>query len=485
MMTALLVVSLLLQLTAVLLALRLIRVTGGRSAWILIAAGIVLMAVRRAITLYRILSGDPTIKADPAVEWVALGISALMAAGIALIAPIFLSYRRSEAALAASEKERRGLEAQFLQAQKMEALGRLAGGVAHDFNNLLTVVLGYADNGLRSLPDSHPVRRDLAEIQTAGKRASDLTRQLLTFSKSQPMLNRTVDLNAAVSGIETLLRRVIGEDVRLQVSLKARPGWIACDPVHLEQILMNLAVNARDAMPKGGELSIETFRSPAPEGAPAERVGLIMRDTGIGMSPEIRSRIFEPFFTTKPNGEGSGLGLTTVYGLVTQRGGTVEVESAPGRGSSFKILFPPAAEPRAAADVPPAPAAEVERKTAVVLVVEDEAAIRELVNLTLTDAGYRVLKAADGEAALQVARAHPDTIDLLLTDAVMPRMGGVKLARLLSQERPGLRVLVVSGYAEESMDGQPGLEFLAKPFSPVELLRRVALLLQKPVTTPS
>ncbi|NUN48366.1 MAG: response regulator [Candidatus Brocadiae bacterium] len=485
MVTAAVIVSLLLQLTAAALSLRLIRVTGRRSAWILIASAILLMAVRRGITLFRILSGDETLLPDPAVEGVALAISAFMAVGIALIGPLFEAHNRSAAALAASEGERRKLEARMLQAQKMEALGRLAGGVAHDFNNLLTIVLGYADEAIRRLPADDPLQKNLTEIRGAGRRAADLTRQLLAFSRHQPVQAALIDLNDVVSKTEAILRRVLGEDIRLLVTAAPAPALILADAGQIDQVLVNLAVNARDAMPAGGMLRIGLSHVDAPDQSPSGQVVLTVQDTGCGMSPDVRARIFEPFFTTKPAGKGTGLGLMTVYGIVTQFAGTIQVDSAPGEGTTFRIAFPAGSgeQVRAGSGVrAPAPAA-----AATVLVVEDEAAILRLVAATLRGEGHTVLEAADGQAALAAARDCPGPIDLLITDSVMPHMSGGELSRTLAQERPGLRVLVVSGYLETAASESPDTPFLRKPFTPDDLLRKVEEVLrsQGPAAPPA
>ncbi|MCI0343590.1 MAG: response regulator [Planctomycetales bacterium] len=391
--------------------------------------------------------------------------------------------------------ERRGLESQLRQAQKMEAVGRLAGGVAHDFNNVLTGILGYADLTLRALPPDAPYRADLEEIRKLGERAAGLTRQLLAFSRQRPVELRVLDLNTVVSGTEPMLRRLIGEDVRLSFVLASRAGRVRGDPGQIEQVVMNLVVNARDAMPGGGKLAIETSDVVLEEDYARTHVGaragphvlLAVTDTGVGMRPEVLSHLFEPFFTTKEPGKGTGLGLSTVYGIVRQGGGHVGVYSEPGRGSTFKVYLPAAeGPPEGTAPAPPAPVAL--RGSETVLVVEDETGLRELARRILIEAGYRVLEARDGREALVLAVKEPGLIHLLLTDVVMPEMGGPQLARKLASARPDMRALFVSGYTEHGAEQAGPLEagalFLPKPFGRDQLLRKVREVLDAPSRPP-
>ncbi len=376
--------------------------------------------------------------------------------------------RRAEQALRESE-------AQLRQAMKMEAVGRLAGGVAHDFNNLLTAVLGHADLALARLPSHDPLAEDLREIKAAGARAAGLTRQLLAFSRKQVLEPRIVDVNAVVMGLVKMLRRTIGEDLELVTRLAPDLGRVRADPVQLEQVLLNLAVNARDAMPDGGRLTIETANA-----GPLVRVSV--SDSGVGMSQEVLSHLFEPFFTTKEQGKGTGLGLATVYGIVQQSGGTIAVESTPGQGTTFIVDFPRVEGEAIAAEAPGGAATRTGWET--ILLVEDDEAVRALTRRVLEQQGYRVLTATSGEAGLALARATREPIHLLLTDVIMPGLSGPKLADLLLAERPGIRVIYTSGYAANTLEQRVGMgadaAFLQKPFTPEQLVRRVQAVFEGP-----
>ncbi|MFO0852548.1 MAG: ATP-binding protein [Gemmataceae bacterium] len=385
--------------------------------------------------------------------------------------------------------DRRRLEDQLRQAQKMEAVGRLAGGIAHDFNNLLTVILGFSDTLLAENDLPAAVRPRVEEIRRAGERASGLTRQLLAFSRREVVAPRLVSVDAVVRGVEGMLRRVIGEDIRVETALGAGPAAVWADPGRLEQVLMNLAVNARDAMPAGGRLTIETGPvevrpgDPPPAGLrPGEYVRLAVTDTGVGMPPEVAARAFEPFFSTKEPGRGTGLGLAVVHGVATQAGGAAAVASAPGRGTTVTVYLPRAAGPAPQPDQPGRKAA-APRGTETVLLVEDEPGVRALAGQALRAAGYTVLEAADGAAAVRAAHGHPGPIHLLVTDVVMPGENGRAVADRLRQSRPGLRVLYVSGYTDDTVVHhgvqQAGVEFLQKPFTPSVLAQRVRAVLDK------
>jgi len=384
--------------------------------------------------------------------------------------------------------DERKLQAQLRQAQKMEAVGRLAGGVAHDFNNLLTVIKGNAGLLLDDLPPGSPLREDVEEIDRASQRASDLTRQLLAFSQRQVLQPRVVDLNAAVVEMKRMLRRLIEENVSIEVTLAPGAVRVTADPGQVEQVVLNLAVNARDAMPHGGVVEIVTSVASVPpeprSGWPyyvvaGEYVRLEVCDSGVGMEPHVLQHLFEPFFTTKPAGKGTGLGLSTVYGIVKQSGGYVWAETEPGAGSRFTVLLPRAdadaeAAAPAAGEASPAAAAGA---GATVLLVEDEELVRALARRVLARAGYRVLEAGGGHEALEVAAAHAGDIDLLLTDVVMPGGGGPHLARAMARVRPSTRVLFMSGYPGDAIThhGLPlDVDLLAKPFAPATLLHRVA-----------
>jgi PAS domain S-box-containing protein len=387
----------------------------------------------------------------------------------------------------------RQTEEQLRQAQKMEAVGRLAGGIAHDFNNLLTVIGANASMLLQDAPEASQEREDLQEIRSAADRAAGLTRQLLAFSRKQIIQPCVLDLNTVVGDTQKMLSRVIGEDVRLQTALEPRLRPVLADAGQMEQIILNLAVNARDAMPGGGTLTVETRTATVAEHAaplypgaePGDQaVVLTVRDTGHGMDGETKARIFEPFFTTKGPGQGTGLGLSTVYGIVQQSGGDIRVRSEPGRGTSFQIYLPcarasvlPAADDTRA----PLPAAAASET---ILLVEDEPAVRRLGRRILERGGYAVVEAGSAAAALDLADRHPGPIHLLLTDVVMPGMSGKALADRLGGRMPRLRVLFTSGYTDDAIVQhgvlEPGIAFLEKPFTPDVLLRRVREVLGTP-----
>jgi two-component system cell cycle sensor histidine kinase/response regulator CckA len=386
-------------------------------------------------------------------------------------------------AIAEDVTDRRALEDQFRQAQKMEAVGRLAGGVAHDFNNLLMVISGYAEVMLAKLVEEHPLRDKAVAIQQASDRATTLTRQLLAFSRKQLLELKVVDVNTIVEDMERLLRPLIGENVRLSTKLAPEAGHTRADAGQLEQVLMNLVVNAKDAMPKGGKLTIctenivldETHRREQTFIRPGNYVVLSVSDTGMGMNKETQSRIFEPFFTTKEKGKGTGLGLSTVYGIVKQTGGYVMVQSEEGRGTTFQIYLPRVEE---AAEIHAAPVARAAvGGTETVLLVEDEESVRQLVRETLISKGYRVIEAEHGEAGLAAAAKHQGKIDLVITDVVMPGMGGRELVKQLTQTRPETRVLYLSGYTEDAIVSEGTIEsgtaFLQKPFTLQNLSRKV------------
>jgi hypothetical protein len=367
-----------------------------------------------------------------------------------------------------AEAERRRLEEQLRQAQKMEAVGRLAGGVAHDFNNLLTVVRGRSQLLLRRLAPDDPLRQTIETIDRTAEQAVGLTSRLLAFSRRQTPQPRVIELNAVVSGVETMLRRVIGEDIELVMTLDPAAGSVRADPAQLEQVIVSLAVNARDAMPQGGRLTIETSTS-------GSHAVFSVADTGVGMSPEVQARLFEPFFTTKERGQGTGLSLATVYGIVNQAGGHITVASEPGRGSVFRTSLPrveehPAARPARRTSVRP-------RGIETILVVEDEDGVRALTQEILVDYGYTVLTAAGPNEALAVAARHSGPIDLIVTDVIMPEMSGIDLARRIQAERAGIRVLYMSGYVEHpaldqaALDPEAGL--LLKPFTAEALAAQV------------
>ncbi|HSG82195.1 MAG TPA: PAS domain S-box protein [Gemmatimonadota bacterium] len=388
--------------------------------------------------------------------------------------------------------ERRQLELQLHQSQKMEAIGQLAGGVAHDFNNVLTVILSNAELLLRGLGPEDPRRAELSDIREAAQRAASLTRQLLAFSRKQVLKPRVLNLNDVVSSIEKMLGRLIGEDIELVTMLDSELWSIEADPGQIEQIIMNLAVNARDAMPEGGRLSIETGNLEIDERfarahypiTPGHYAMLVVCDTGEGMDAETRSRIFEPFFTTKQMGKGTGLGLSTVYGIVKQSGGFIWAYSEPGLGTTFKIYFPQVVQAAAAFERREGVSA-LEHAAETVLLVEDEASVRSLARRILREEGYVVLEAQSAVEALKVSLAHAGPIQLLLTDLVMPELNGRDLAEKLAARREDMRILFMSGYTDHAVfrDGDKQLDdnFLQKPFTPESLVRKVREVLDAPV----
>jgi len=388
------------------------------------------------------------------------------------------------AGMAIDTTDRKQLEGQLRQAQKMEAIGQLAGGVAHDFNNLLTVISGYSELLQHHLSADETLRKHAEQIKIAGDRASALTRQLLAFSRQQVLRTVVLDLNSAVTDLLQMLPRLIGEHIELNTVLDPRPTFVKADPGQLEQVLLNLAINARDAMPSGGTLTIETANVALNEAAchrlgtisPGDYVRLMVRDSGCGMDTATQTRIFEPFFTTKDVGKGTGLGLATVYGIVTQSRGAISVNSAPGRGASFAVYFPAsqAAEEQpkdGATHTDPPPGWET------VLVVEDQQSVRGFVRNLLMLNGYRVLEAADGSEAMRICRQHPGEIQLVVTDLVMPGMSGRELAERIAKEQPEVKVLYMSGYTDDSVVhagvAEAGIVFLQKPFSPTTFTHKV------------
>jgi two-component system cell cycle sensor histidine kinase/response regulator CckA len=376
------------------------------------------------------------------------------------------------------------LERQLRMAQKMEAVGRLSGGIAHDFNNLLGVIIGYSQVLKRTLPPGTAFLEHAEEIEKAGQRAAALTRQLLAFSRQQVLAPAVLNLNSLISEMQKLLPRLIGEDIEIVMVLDPAIGRVKADQGQLEQVIMNLAVNARDAMPDGGKVVITTTNVSLDEAwtrlHPGSKVGdyvmLAVADTGTGIDSETLAHIFEPFFTTKERGKGTGLGLATVYGVVKQSGGYVSVESAPGKGASFQIYLPRIEEPVSVAE-PVAPIVEAFRGAETILLVEDADALRKLTHMLLEQHGYRVLVAANGAAALQLVEEKPESINLLLTDVIMPGLNGRALAGRLQLRQPGLKVLYMSGYTDDAIADHgvlaAGIQLLHKPFSEENLIHKV------------
>jgi two-component system cell cycle sensor histidine kinase/response regulator CckA len=391
--------------------------------------------------------------------------------------------RRAEDAL-------RRVQEQLLQAQKMEAIGRLAGGVAHDFNNLLTVVLSYVSLLLPTFAPHDRRREHLEEIGRAGERGAALTQQLLAFSRQQVIERRVLDLALIVGDMGAMIRRLVGEDVAVEAAIAPDLGRIKADAGSIEQVILNLVINARDAMPAGGTLRIEARNVELDEGSGHEHLGggagahvlLAIHDTGTGMDRATQQRIFEPFFTTKPKGKGTGLGLATVFGIVTQAGGHIRVDSAPGRGTTFEVYLPRTDE--ACERAAPRTAAAPLEATETILVAEDEAPLRGVVRHALEQQGFTVLVAGSGHEAIELCGRHAGRIDLLLTDVVMPGLGGRELAAWLAPLRPSMKVLYMSGYTDHAIAnhdvGDAKMAFLAKPFTPEALVRKVRETLDAP-----
>jgi two-component system, cell cycle sensor histidine kinase and response regulator CckA len=383
--------------------------------------------------------------------------------------------------------DRRQLEDQLRQSQKMEAIGRLAGGIAHDLNNALTAIAGYAELALGEVPPGHAARADVEEIRKGAERAGSVTRQLLAFSRKQLLEPRLFNLNDTVVNIARLLTRLLGHDVYVETKLAATLPEVLGDPGQVEQAIINLAVNARDAMPSGGRLTLTTSVDEVDDAfarrhvpmAPGKYVALRVADTGHGMTRETQARVFEPFFTTKEIGKGTGLGLSMVYGTLKQIGGFIFVDSEVDRGTTFRLYFPPATDRPAATppDAAPASAAATARTGhETLLIVEDEDSVRNLVASALRNDGYKLLLATSAEEALRMDEQHQGSIDLLLTDAIMPGKSGIELAAAMAARRPGLPVIIMSGYTEETLTGAPldkPISLLQKPFTPRELRRRI------------
>ncbi|MBZ5701959.1 MAG: response regulator [Acidobacteriia bacterium] len=388
------------------------------------------------------------------------------------------------------EEEQKQLEAQMRQAQKMEVLGRLAGGVAHDFNNMLMVLSGYSELLDRTLPPRSAARNYLQQIRRTTEKAAGITRQLLAFSRKQVVELRRLNLHDALCETESILPRLLGSDIQLEFAHQAADPWILSDPSQIEQVVANLAINARDAMPQGGRLRISTRNAVAlpqnfSEVGASSRGWILLEvaDTGSGMDEATRAQIFEPFFTTKPVGKGTGLGLSTVYGIVKQSGGCIRVESAPGQGARFELYFPAAEPPQPSASVLSVAAPEIVRgEGRTVLIADDETALRHSLMEMLRDSGYRVLEATSASEALELAANFSGTLDVLLTDLVMPDLCGTELARRLSELHPGVRVIVMSGYAEELPETElpPNTTFLQKPFPFATLLEEIRLVQHRP-----
>lgn len=380
---------------------------------------------------------------------------------------------------------RKKLEEQLIQSQKMEAVGRLAGGVAHDFNNLLTIILGHDEYLLKKLPPDDPLYRDAQEIQQAAERAATLTRQLLAFSRKQILQPRILNLNDLVEHVQGMLRRLIGEDIELITALDAALGDVEADPGQIEQVIMNLAINARDAMPQGGKLIIATANTESPvihycmfeSLSPGRYINLSVSDTGVGMDAETLAHVFEPFYTTKELGKGTGLGLSTVYGIVKQNGGCIDIITQPGVGTTFQIYLPQVEKKRAVTETQPPTQL---RGSETILVVEDEDMVRQLLIEALKRYGYQVLGAGNSDEAVSLAKGYQGPIPLLVTDVVLPKMDGRELAERLTFSHPEMKVLYMSGYMNDMKNHgtlDEDLHFIQKPFTPDALCQRIRQIL--------
>jgi two-component system cell cycle sensor histidine kinase/response regulator CckA len=392
--------------------------------------------------------------------------------------------------------ERRRLEEPLRQAQKMEAIGRLAGSIAHDFNNLLQVISGYSDMLLRRLTRRNPLRQYVQEIKDVAEQGAILTRQLMTVSRKRLLQPQVLEFKGIVNRITPILQRILGEDIELRTVVDSTLGHVNTDPGQLEQVILNLTVNARDAMPQGGRLTLEAMNVELHETltnlqagiAPGEYIKLTVSDTGTGMDAETQSHIFEPFFTTKEPGKGTGLGLFTVYGIVNQNGGNMRVESAPGGGTTFTIYWPRVDTPAEVVEIESAPQISA-HSGETILLVEDEAVVRDLVRKVLEVEGYMVLEAATGDQALQLANGHHGSIHLLLADVVLPGLSGPEVADRLTSTRPAIQVLFMSGYAQDTIErygiSVKECSFLQKPFTPTALLSRVRAVLDRSQGSPA
>jgi len=391
--------------------------------------------------------------------------------------------------------ERKRLEAQFIEAQKMEVVGHLAGGVAHDFNNVLAVIMGYSELIVQDLGLENPLQKYAEEIRLAAERASGLTRQLLIFSRKQTVQAVVLDLNEVVESMDKMLRRLVDENIEMTVVYGKQTGRVKADSGYVWQVLMNLVVNARDAMPNGGKLAIETsavtldeaYAQAHPGTTPGDYAMLSVRDTGTGMTEEVKARLFEAFFTTKPTGKGTGLGLITCQTIVRQSGGHIDVASELGQGTTFKIYFPRIEQSAPVAASPIQKSGPLRRGTETLLLVEDEPSVRHLAQGVLKAQGYMMLTAPNGQDALRIAREHQgDPIALVVTDVIMPRMGGKVMAEWLKTIYPELKILFTSGYTEDAIAHHgvldAGIEFLPKPYTPATLARKVRELLDAPQT---
>lgn len=417
----------------------------------------------------------------------------MMKRNLARLAPAIereMAEARTRAGRKAAEEALRQSEEQLRQAQKIEAVGRLAAGVAHDFNNILTAITGHSELLLRQQAADDPLRKHAEQIEKAAHMAAALTRQLLTFSRKQLIEPRVLELNAVIVNIEKMLRRLIGEDIEFCTLLDPAAGHIKADPGQIDQVIMNLAVNARDAMPNGGKLTVTTANATLgknhtknfPDLPAGEYVMMAIADTGTGMSEEVKAHLFEPFFTTKPPGKGTGLGLATCFGIVKQNTGHIEVHSEVGKGTTFKIYFPQVQttlEPPRGRAVP----TEAAGGNETVLLVEDEQGVRELAVGTLREKGYTVVEAVNGEEGLRIARQLDGKIDLVLTDVVMPVMGGKEMADALRTSHPDTKVLFISGYPDNALGDhgvlRPGTGFLQKPYMTATLARKVREILDE------
>jgi nitrogen-specific signal transduction histidine kinase/CheY-like chemotaxis protein len=396
------------------------------------------------------------------------------------VATVTLPGRQVQFVLIRDLSEQQRLQQQTLQMQKLDAVGRLAGGVAHDLNNILTAILGHSDRLTQQLPTSHPGHASASRIGESAQRAANLTRQLLAFSRKQALAPRVINLNAVLTQLDPMLRQLLGDDIEFRTDFSPNLDLVKADTGQLESVVVNLAVNARDAMPDGGQLILRTQNALIGRGAavpPGQYVLLTMSDTGTGMTDDVKRHVFEPFFTTKPQGEGSGLGLATSAGIIRQSGGYIAVDSEAGKGTEFRIYLPVTSEPLAPVTTPPpSPPSSVSKKKTVLL-VDDEEPIREFAGFVLSDLGYTVHTAGNGVEALSLMDQNPEKrFDLLVTDVVMPQMGGKELAQKFAERQTAARVMYISGYSADALSKQQladATNLLAKPFTGDQLIRKV------------
>ena len=475
-------ISLLLHGIAVFFALRMIAVTGRRKAWILLSIGIATMGIRRLLSFMNLFAGGPNQIRDLDFEIIGLLGSAIMLAGVVLIKPVFLSIKESE------ENAKRAQD-QLRQSQKLEAIGRLAGGISHDFNNMLTAIIGYGNILKNNIGKDSTLMQVVDLIISSAEKSANLTRQLLAFSRNQAISPRQTELNDLIRGMDKLLQRLIGEDIELKTVFFDSELNIMADPVQIEQVLMNLFTNARDAMPDGGLLALGTSKIYLDDefckshniDKSGEYALVSISDNGSGMDEKTRQRIFEPFFTTKEFGKGTGLGLSLVYGIIRQHNGNIIVYSEPGKGTTFRVYLPLIKGPVSKEKVPEAALPETGTET--ILIAEDNFEVRSLLKKMLEGYGYKIIEAPDGEEAVRLFSENEDAVRLLLLDVVLPGKNGKEAGDEIMKIRPDVKILFMSGYTSDVIRQkgimEPKMEFISKPIMPRELLLKIREMLDR------